>query len=173
MNSYHDIEIGCKNRIYKMMNIPFHMRLFCERTAGWEFWEMQNRQAGVHKDTLVAGEFSSEPFEIQIHGAVVCSNRWVYPATPDALALAEHQEFTCGLLKLETLWLEDEQELRIYFSPDQVSAYEDIAAYNLKFGGLYWAGYFWKANLTEAFAILGGRVQARFTLSEPKTDENS
>lgn len=173
MNSYHDVEIGCKNRIYKMMNVPFSHQLNCTRSAGWELWELCNGSIGcAPKDERVGGEYSDAPFEIRIHDAVICHNRFITPVDIDTLEMSTADHITLGLLSLPTLWDKSKRELRVTFNDTQLSAYADMAAYVLRFGGLWYAGYFWTAELLDAFTMIDKKSYAIFQLTEPKTDGN-
>ena len=170
MNTYHDVEIGCKNRIYKMMNVPFHMQLICERTAGWELWETACRHANLKSDERVGGEYADAPFEIRIKDAVICHNRFSVPV--EKPKLSDEQSLTIGLLQLLTSWKGTVQELTVQFAHNQLSAYTDLTAYVQRFGGLWWAGYFWTASLEEGYGTMDKQYYARFVLSEPKSDGN-
>ena len=172
MNTYHHVEIGCKNYIYKMMNVPFHMQLTCTRSGGWELWEMPSRSANLQKETRVGGEYEDAPFEIRHGDMIVCSNRFIVPVQPEYFNLTDNRDLSLGLLKLATLWTGSNNELLVYFEEDQLPAYESLCAYVKRFEGLWWGGYFWKADLQEGYRTINNVYTARFVLSEPKTDGN-
>lgn len=171
-NTYHDVEVGCNNYVYRMFDVPFSHDLRCCRSAGWELWDVA---ANGGDGKRLGGEYHNKPFEIRLHDKIICNNRFILPADPALVKekLGEHHLFSLGLIECETIWHSWDSVLTVVL-PSQQWPYinqlcKSLVKYINRFGGVSWAGYFWSVesiNETPSPARHGFQLK----ISEPKTD---
>lgn len=170
MNSYHDVEVGCNNYIYRMFDVPFNVHLHCTRTAGWELWDVTDNNGNGKR---LGGEFDNLPFEIRLHDQIICNNRFIKPVMLGDYALGEDQTFRLGLIRCETIWNSWNSILTVVLPEANAfhanSILESLLKYIKRFGGVAWAGYFWQATHVEATQA-PDRFGFRLHLREPHTD---
>lgn len=170
MNSYHDVEIGCNNYVYRMHDVPFNVQLHCTRTAGWELWDVTDNNGNGKR---LGGEYENLPFEIRLHDQILCNNRFITPVENADYKLSENQEFLLGRIQCQTMWSSWDSILTVVLPDANAqscnSILESLVKYIRRFGGVAWAGYFW-----QVFSVLPTaspeRIGFVLKLSNPQTD---
>lgn len=67
--SYHDVVVYADGNRYDMSTASHQMLLTCTRSGGWELWQKRDTDADF---MLIAGEFSSEDFRIEVADIRIC-----------------------------------------------------------------------------------------------------
>jgi hypothetical protein len=68
--SYHDVVVIVGKQRYRLFDCGYGLELRCTRAGGWELWD---RSGGSKVEPRnLGGEYSGQPFSIEIRGIVVC-----------------------------------------------------------------------------------------------------
>lgn len=170
IGTYHDVEIGCNNYLYRTFDAPYNYHLHCTRTGGWEYWDVS---ANEGRGKRIGGEYESMPFEVRLHDQIICHNRFVAPAQLDKSTFEFDAPFRIGEWSCPVIWQSWERTLSVFipekYEQDIGVVIERLVAYIKRFGGVAWAGYFWTCD-TVYPSTSPDRLCIRLKLTEPKTD---